>query len=526
MQVCAYMPSSKVSLAEDGRAFAGSRRQLQIFVNHRQDELNRVIIDGIPELDDGHATLTWVSPVAKTYYTEFRDSAFLRVLGLSHLRPSLADFWPEGGPCWDGLALVNRPALATGALLVEAKSHVKEVVASCCSAQGASLVQIEKSLDSIKAELGASLECNWLGPLYQSANRLAFVQFLRKNGVEAWLVDLLFANDRSIRTPVNEEQWLQLHERAIEGLGLRSEPAYVVRVVKLAIDPHASGIDWPLKPPRLDRSKTPTLLGPLATSILAGVDDLVDSTLNLCDGKPPRWQHKTSFLNLSPISAARAADLIPQIYAGISNNWNGTRRGEGKNWRWSKMLDCIGLEGEVGLQKWIVLLTDDTWVNAIPTASGLIPLEEEKQRNVDLAHRRAPSEYEMIELKLGIGNQHPLGAALQLAQYGCLYLHARRNRVDMALDLESHQLLGASCIHLQVLALRPFYDKYQPQADVTQTIERAMEDGFVNLVGPADNLAISFQFIQFDGGFAWPDASDATVYDALNRRSGVFDIMR
>jgi hypothetical protein len=34
-------------------------------------------------------------------------------------------------------------------------------------------------------------------------------------------------------------------------------------------------------------------------------------------------------------------------------------RGKGENWRWRKILDCIGVEGEVGLQKWIALLTGD-----------------------------------------------------------------------------------------------------------------------------------------------------------------------
>jgi hypothetical protein len=123
------------------------------------------------------------------------------------------------------------------------------------------------------------------------------------------------------------------------------------------------------------------------------------------------------------------------------------------------------------------------WVNAIPTASGLINLREEKQRNVDLAHRRAPGDYELIELKLGIGNQHPLAAAIQLAQYGYLYLHARRNREEMALHLDAHPLLGASLIHMQVLALSPFYTNYQRNWEVIQTLERAIEEGFATLLG-------------------------------------------
>ena len=46
---------------------------------------------------------------------------------------------------------------------------------------------------------------DWCGPLYQNANRLAHIYWLRSLGFRAWLVHLLFVDDKHGAT--SEAQW-------------------------------------------------------------------------------------------------------------------------------------------------------------------------------------------------------------------------------------------------------------------------------------------------------------------------------
>ena len=91
-----------------GRAFAGSQRQIQTYVNLHPDALNAAILRAFPELGKASVELEWVSPLEKDGFAEYRDEAFLAALGRSDLAAALAAFWPRGGPQWDALASVRR----------------------------------------------------------------------------------------------------------------------------------------------------------------------------------------------------------------------------------------------------------------------------------------------------------------------------------------------------------------------------------------------------------------------------------
>jgi hypothetical protein len=58
-----------------------------------------------------------------------------------------------------------------------------------------------------------------MGPLYQTANRLAHLYWLREVvGARAWLVHLLFVDDP--HGPSTREEWVSAMETANEQLGL------------------------------------------------------------------------------------------------------------------------------------------------------------------------------------------------------------------------------------------------------------------------------------------------------------------
>jgi hypothetical protein len=111
---------------DDGAASGGSQLQTQIYVNRHADELDAKIRGAFAEL--AQATLSWRSPLRSQRYREYWDRAFLDAVDQGAQWPALKRFWPARGPHWDALAVVSRPGAASGVLLVEAKSHVDELL--------------------------------------------------------------------------------------------------------------------------------------------------------------------------------------------------------------------------------------------------------------------------------------------------------------------------------------------------------------------------------------------------------------
>lgn len=134
---------------DSGRAHAGSQRQIQNYVNEQTSILTDAVATALGLSSEIVSKLTWVSPLAKDRYREYRDGDFLRAVGLAHLERALKQFWPQRGPCWDGLA-----ALPNGCILVEAKSHVPEVYGNGCGAGDVSRPKIVAALEQTKQWMG------------------------------------------------------------------------------------------------------------------------------------------------------------------------------------------------------------------------------------------------------------------------------------------------------------------------------------------------------------------------------------
>jgi hypothetical protein len=206
---------------ESGAAFAGSQLQTQLHVNKRTGELDDAIREEFPEL--AGAAFEWRSPLAADGFAEYWDRAFLDRVDLGHHAADLKAFWPTGGPHWDALAVVKRPGSdRPGVLLGEGKSYPGELYGSGCQAEpgSPSRTLIEKSLGKTQERIGVSSKrpADWCGPLYQNANRLAYVYWLRSLGVRAWLVHLLFLDDP--HGPTSASEWEAALNKADEELGL------------------------------------------------------------------------------------------------------------------------------------------------------------------------------------------------------------------------------------------------------------------------------------------------------------------
>ena len=204
-----------------GRAYAGSQRQIQTYVNERTSELCQAVAQTLKQVKIDESAIRWVSPLAADSYSEYQDEEFLRIIGAEQLAKVLADFWPRGGPCWDALARLD----GGGCILVEAKSHVSEVYGNGCGAKGDALVLIQSSVKRAKDWLGAGPDADWLGRLYQSANRLAHLYFLREVGkVGAYLVNIYFTGDP--HSPTSRQQWDKGIKAVKEELGIPGPVPY------------------------------------------------------------------------------------------------------------------------------------------------------------------------------------------------------------------------------------------------------------------------------------------------------------
>ena len=217
---------------KSGRAFAGSQRQIQTYVNQRNTELRQHLRERIDALNDDAVRLRWASPLVQDGYAEYRDGDFLDAVGLGAHTEDLAHFWPRGGPCWDALGRIDGGAWPS-ILLVEAKSHAAEMHSTCGAESPASLAKIHAALAATKQWLGVPLEADWLTDFYQLANRYAHLYFLTKVLVhDAWLVNIYFLNDPY--KPTTREQWSTALSEVHSRLRLPTEP--LPNVVDLFLD--------------------------------------------------------------------------------------------------------------------------------------------------------------------------------------------------------------------------------------------------------------------------------------------------
>jgi hypothetical protein len=181
--------------------YKGSQKWIQILVNERQELLNLRITkeSRLPEGDD----ITWLSPLKDDDYAEYSDEGCLKLLGVSLEKRPLTSFWPQNGPQWDALGRSRSGKL----FLVEAKSHIGELISSIGAKDENSIRKIRRSLEETKDLLNSNAKVDWSQGFYQYANRLAHLYLLRQNDLPAYLVFVYFLNDSEMAGPATIDQW-------------------------------------------------------------------------------------------------------------------------------------------------------------------------------------------------------------------------------------------------------------------------------------------------------------------------------
>jgi hypothetical protein len=208
----------------------GSLRWIQRAINQ---SASRDLDDLILPMLGGAASISWLSPLANDDFAEYRDAAFLNVIGVMRLAGSLAEFWPAGGPQWDALGRSDQGDV----LLVEAKAHVGELCSPGSQASPVSRRRIQTALDRVGSDLRARPRAPWIDVFYQLANRIAHLHFLRKNGEKAWLVLVNFIGDFEMMGPRTVAEWEAAYQVVWHVMGLEKRhplSRYVVHVYPTA----------------------------------------------------------------------------------------------------------------------------------------------------------------------------------------------------------------------------------------------------------------------------------------------------
>ena len=179
----------------------GSQKDLQILINEKKDLLDQ----DLSSIMKKNINVTWKSPLETDQFAEYRDDEFLRILNLdSRIVVPLEEFWPKRGPQWDALGVDNKTVF-----LVEAKAHVPEIVSPPTGAGPESKSRIMDTFAEVKEYLNANNSIDWAGTFYQYTNRIAHLYYLRVlNGIDAYLVNIYFLNDKSVDGPSTKDEWI------------------------------------------------------------------------------------------------------------------------------------------------------------------------------------------------------------------------------------------------------------------------------------------------------------------------------
>lgn len=262
-------------------------------------------------------------------------------------------------------------------------------------------------------------------------------------------------------------------------------------------------------------------------SILAGVDKIIDTALGLKDiGKRPFYKHKESCQRLSAQQFDGGKTFVAHIYEQVEANWDKRPSRSSENWRDIRQgtPSSDGKKLEVTLERRIVGCpwpASVRWFNQVPVASGLANSVRDKKRAIDLVHVSEMNNgwYEFIELKVAQSGGTPLLAAMEILQYGVLYIFSRKNARNLGYDINEKPSLKAPGIRLLVLAPATYYDEYR-----LGWLKDKINDG-VRYVLTEKNIQVelNFDFQAFPSTFdprSLPD--DLAIMRALNARSSVY----
>lgn len=191
---------------QGGRAYAGGRLQLQIYVNRRTSELTRAVLNALGSTP-ARAAIRWLAPLEREAFREYPSPTFLDRMDLGSQAPVLAEWWPPGHSLWDAFGILQRGNRPPSCLLVSGWSQPDELDGPPPEMTREAAAATRRALTEAREWFGVGDNPAWEGRLWSYASRLAHVYFLHEHGGrDAWLVNLCFTADQT-RIPTSEREW-------------------------------------------------------------------------------------------------------------------------------------------------------------------------------------------------------------------------------------------------------------------------------------------------------------------------------
>lgn len=221
------------------KAEKGGQRWLQELINRHPEIINEKL--RVPMGLNKVENITWLSPLEKENYIEYKDDGFIKTIGMELKERPLHTFWPDGGPNWDGLGKTSEGKI----ILLEAKSHSGEQLSKTHAKNSKSIDLIKRSLAATRKYFEVENNSDWTKKYYQYANRLAHLYLLRElNQIPTWLVFLYFVNDEEMNGPKSKKEWEDAIKDIHAYLGLNPERLRS-HVIDLFIDVKDIGVMEP-----------------------------------------------------------------------------------------------------------------------------------------------------------------------------------------------------------------------------------------------------------------------------------------
>lgn len=253
-------------------------------------------------------------------------------------------------------------------------------------------------------------------------------------------------------------------------------------------------------------------------SIFGGVEELVADIFGISS-----FRHWSAVLQLGKCQPASfdGVAFVAELFSLVSANWSCClaaleRPPSQENWRWFDpkcAISPVNESPEVTLERVAVstALAQGRldWSNQIPIASGLIAGPGDRRRAVDLVHQRGKGAFDFVELK--VGSDNPLFAAIEILQYGLVWLLSKQHR-DI-LGYGGKTLIQAADIRLSVLAPAAYYRDLN-----LSWLASGLTEGLGAVGRQIGEVYLSFTFESFPRWFSWPGAHPSTVLPALDGR--------
>ena len=216
----------------------GSEYQLLRYLGHHRnyffDEIRKVIGDGEIEWLDYPNDLKRDSRDGELKGIE----CFEKLSNYKTIKDEWCRFWPQSGNAhnWDGIFIQNGVWY-----FVEAKANLEEANQECKAKSKDSIETIQLAFEETCGNRQLA-EVWQLSDCYQLANRLAFIHFCSKVGIEAKLVYVSFINgydSNLLRNVEKKEIWEKKWQEEYESLQLTE--TLTSNIFHVFIDCHKDG---------------------------------------------------------------------------------------------------------------------------------------------------------------------------------------------------------------------------------------------------------------------------------------------